>query len=272
MLNRHGLRAKKSWGQCFLHDPSVVKKIVESSGIGREDTVVEIGAGLGAMTRVVASEARQVIAIERDRDLVDVLRKELSDASNVEIVAANALTYDFTSLPRRPVVVGNLPYNISSPLLFHLLAQASSIVSATLMFQQEVAERIVARPGTKAYGVPSVFCRQVATAEKCFWVSRQSFTPRPRVDSTVIRLEMRAAPLSAVNGDRFQQVVRAAFGARRKTLRKALTRQFPVEAVDLALEQIAMDGRRRGETLDVLEFSQLSDAMDRALVVGGDEG
>ncbi len=277
ILRRHGLSAKKSWGQCFLHDPAVIQRIAEAADLSMEEAaeettaekaeetageiVVEIGAGLGALTHALAARAGRVICIERDRDMVRVLREEFASQPQVEIREENALTFDFSQFGSPVPVVGNLPYNISSPLIFHLLDQRQHIRSATLMLQSEVAARIVADPGTKAYGVPSVLCQQVAEARLCFGVSSGAFTPRPRVESAVIQLQMRAQPLVEAEEPLFTRVVKAAFQYRRKTLKRALGQTFPAAAVQEALAQANIDGTRRGETLTIEEYGILTRAL-----------
>ncbi len=260
LLRQHGLSAKKSWGQCFLHDPGVVRRIVEAVAPREGETVVEIGAGLGVLTEALAADGRcgKVVAVERDRDMVQVLNQRLGQEPRIELREANALTLDLSPFGQRVSVVGNLPYNISSPLLFHLLAQPAHIRAATLMFQKELAQRIAAGPGGKRYGVPSVLCRLVARVRHCFDVPRGCFFPPPRVDSAVVQLEFDAEPGSAVRYEHTARVVKVAFGARRKTLRKALSRAYDRQAVDAALATVGIDPARRAETLTVEEFVALA--------------
>lgn len=241
-----------------MHDRGIVERILDASGVSETDIVVEIGAGLGILTEALAGRSRQVLAIERDRDLAEVLRRELGDNAKIEILEANALTFDFSRRDEPVTVVGNLPYNISSPLIFHLLEHRQSIRTATLMLQREVATRLVAEPGSKAYGIPSVLCQRAADIRVCFQVPAEAFVPRPRVASTVVRLTMRAVPLVDVDPVVFQAVVRAAFGVRRKTLRNALAGAFEVSLVERALEGAGVDGRRRAETLSIDEFGRLA--------------
>lgn len=262
LLRRYGLRAKKSWGQCFLHDRRTVQRILDASGVTDTDLVVEIGAGLGILTEALATRARRVLAIERDRDLALVLRSELGHDARIEVLEANALTFDFSGFDAPVTVVGNLPYNIASPLIFHLLHHRRSIRTATVMLQRELAARLVARPGTRAYGVPSVLCQQAADVRVCFQVASGAFVPRPEVESSVVQLSMRPVLRVQVEPAVFQKVVKAAFSVRRKTLRNALAGSFPLSIVDEALQQARLDGRRRGETLSIEEFGQLSNAMN----------
>jgi 16S rRNA (adenine1518-N6/adenine1519-N6)-dimethyltransferase len=265
ILRRHGLYAKKGLGQCFLHDRSVVERMVARAGITGEHTVVEIGPGLGILTRVLVSAAGRVLAIERDPDMVAVLAAELPAT---EVVQQDALDLDLSRViedfgMEPPLqIMGNLPYNITSPLLFHLLDQRRCWASATFMVQKEVAQRLCAGPGQgKVYGAPSVICQRLARVELLFMVGRGAFHPAPRVDSAVVHLALRAAPLVEVDDAPFARVVRAAFNQRRKTLRKALSSKFTKERVELALERSDMDGRRRGETLTIEEFGALTQAI-----------
>ena len=267
LLRQHGLSAKKSWGQCFLHDPGVVQRIAAAARVKPGEAVVEIGAGLGVLTEALASQdpTGRLVAVERDRDLVAVLRARLAHLPGVELLEANALTLEFSSLGPGPYsVVGNLPYNISSPLLFHLLDQRRWLRSATLMFQKEVATRICAGPGTRDYGVPSVLCQYVARVSHCFDVPRGCFFPAPRVDSAVIRLEIKTPTIPEAQYGQLARTVKAAFATRRKTLRKALSGAFPRAAVDAGLAQAGIDHKRRAETLSVEEFEALTGALQEA--------
>lgn len=267
LLRRHDLRPKKSWGQNFLHDPSIVAAIADAALIEPTDTVVEIGAGLGAMTGALAQRAQHVVAIERDRELVRVLREEFADQQHVEIAEDNALTYQFDHFDHPVVVVGNLPYHIASPLLFHLLDWRRHIRSATLMFQRELAERLAAGPGSRTYGAPSVTCQQYAKVQLCLRVKPGAFIPPPRVDSAVIRLEMREEPLSAADPDTFQLVVRTAFSGRRKMLKRALSPLVGAEQSAQLFEQSDVDPRARAETLSVEQFAQLARSLAKLRTV-----
>jgi 16S rRNA (adenine1518-N6/adenine1519-N6)-dimethyltransferase len=261
LLRRYGLRAKKSWGQCFLHDPSVLDRIVVATGVGVEDAVLEIGAGLGSLTARLCAVARRVIAVERDRELAEVLRTELGSDAKLELLEANALTLELAALGEPLVVVGNLPYNIASPLLFRILEQRAVVRRATLMLQRELAERLAAPPGGRLYGAPSVLLQDAAQVRLCFVVPGGAFVPRPRVESAVLRLDFREHPRSGVPFPQLQRVVHAAFRQRRKTLRRALESAFGAAAVSAALEWSNLDGSRRGETLSVEEFGALATAL-----------
>ena len=261
LLRRYGLRAKKSWGQCFLHDPSILDRIVSAAGVTGDDAVLEIGAGLGSLTARLAAAARRVIAVERDRDMAVVLRAELAGAGNVEVVEDNALTIDLGGFGEPLLLVGNLPYNIASPLLFRILDQRQALRRATVLLQRELADRLAAPPGGRLYGAPSVLLQDAAAVRLCFAVPSGAFVPRPRVESAVLRLDFRPAPRSGVAFSELQPVVHAAFRQRRKTLRRALESTFDPERVKRGLERARVDGGRRGETLSVEEFGALAAAL-----------
>ncbi len=264
LLARHGLRAKKSWGQNFLVDPGVRRRIVAASELGPADTVVEIGAGLGALTSALAETGAQVLAIERDPDLVAVLREVVGP--RVTVIPADALTFDLAAAARaagRPlVVVGNLPYQITSPLLFALVEAGAAVQRAILMVQREVAERVVAAPGSKIYGRLSVMAQQRAAVEILFHVGAGAFHPRPAVTSTVMRVTPRAAPWAPVADlALFAEVVRVAFSTRRKMLRRALAPAFGEEAARAALARAGIEETRRAEELDVAALARLTTAL-----------
>lgn len=268
LLVRHGLSPKKALGQNFLVDPRVQDRIVDAGQITTEDVVVEIGAGLGALTARLGQVAKQVIAIDRDRQLVDVLRVELGERGNIDIVLGDALELDFRLIAEkagRPlVVVGNLPYVVTSPLLFAILDAAAGgavIDRAVLMVQKEFAQRMLAPPGSRVYGRLSVMAQQAAEAQILFHVGAGAFLPPPAVTSSVFRLRPRKQPLAPVN-DRsvFDRVVREAFGTRRKMLRRALEPAFGERAA-LALTAANIEGTRRAEELSVADFARLANAL-----------
>ncbi len=271
VLARHGLGAKKSWGQNFLHDRSVLARIVAAAGAGPEDTVVEIGAGLGTLTSALARAEPppgRILAIERDPDMQRVLEAELANDGHVEIVPADALIFDFSAAARaagRPlVVVGNLPYQIASSLLLAIVEAGASgaVRRAIVMVQREMAQRVVAPPGSKTYGRLTVAIAQRAEARILFHVRPGSFHPAPQITSSVMSLEMRAEPLAPVQ-DRalFEEVVKQAFSTRRKMLRRALAARFGEERVAAALAASGIVPTRRAEELSVPEFARVADAL-----------
>jgi len=268
LLRKYGVRPRKGLGQSFLLDRHAIDKIVRISGITAADTVVEIGAGLGVMTALIAARAGRVIALEIDGRMVSILKEELRGFENVTIVETDVLRYDFsTARSGKFKIIGNIPYNISSPLLFHLFAHRSGIDSMVLMLQKEVVERMTASPGTKSYGTLSVILAMYFAVSREFVVPASCFYPVPGVDSAVVRMTVRDEPAFPLkSGPFFQRVVRAAFAKRRKTLINNLRASFPVHpsaegGVESVLDRLGIDGRRRGETLNLEEFARLSNGL-----------
>ena len=256
LLRRHGLRPKKEWGQNFLGDERILSALTALVRLRREDTVVELGAGLGHFTRALAATGAHVIAVERDRELAPILREQLPD---VEVVEADAKTFDLREAAaragRRVVVCGNLPYHLSSPILFHLMDQRDAVRRAVLLLQREVAERIAAPPGGRDYGLLSVLVQHVAEASLALSVPRHAFTPPPEVESAALVLEFLDHPRAEVHDEaRFRSLVKAAFSQRRKTLWNALK---PLPGAREALGKAGIDPQRRGETLTVEEFASI---------------
>ncbi len=265
LLRRYGLRPKKDWGQNFLGDPHFLARIAETCAVGEGDVVVELGAGLGHLTRQLAATGARVVAVERDRDLVAVLEKELPP--NVKLVAANAAEVNFLELAggQKPVVAGNLPYHLSSSILFEVLEQREQIVRAVFLLQKEVAERIGAPPGGRDYGLLSVLLQTWATVDVAFQVPRGVFVPPPQVDSAVARIDILATPRAQPKDpQRYVRLVKAAFAHRRKTLINSLQSAKELgspEQLSAALASAGIDPVRRAETLSCEEFV----AIERAL-------
>ncbi len=267
-LARHGLAAKKSWGQNFLRDRAVLARIAAATQAGPDDVVVEIGAGLGALTRALTELApppARVVAVERDPDMLAVLEGEVAGAG-VEVRAADAAHFDFAAEAQgagRPlVVVGNLPYQIASALILALLqaGRAGAVARAVIMIQREMAKRITAPPGSRVYGRLTVAVAQNAEAAILFDVKPGSFHPAPSVMSSVLRLVPRAAPLAPVADPAlFDEVVKRAFATRRKMLRRALA-GFGDQRTAAALATAGLTGTERAEELSVPAFARLADA------------
>ena len=255
------IRAKKSLGQNFLKDPHYLHKIAGAARLGPGDQVIEIGPGLGHLTRVLAASAGKVLAVELDERLIPPLRRDFCASRNVEVVHADALDYPYASLPGKWKVVANLPYYISTAVLQQLIAHRDKFISLTLMLQKEVADRIVSPPGGKEYGYLSVLVQLYAEPRIEFTVPPGAFTPRPEVDSAVVTLLLRSGPAVPVRDqDFFLRVVKAAFSQRRKTLRNALRQlDLPREKMEAAPEKTGIDLGRRAETLSVEEFGRLAD-------------
>jgi 16S rRNA (adenine1518-N6/adenine1519-N6)-dimethyltransferase len=273
LLDRHGLRAKKWLGQNFLISERAFRAIVDATVRADDDWIVEIGAGLGTLTARLAERVPEgkVIALERDPDMARVLREELAGVDNVEIEECDALRYDLRMAARwrgdSIAVCGNLPYHIAAPLLFRIVDARAQVSRAVVMIQREMADRIVAAPGTKAYGALGVMIRTYLDVAPVAKVSAGSFAPPPKIDSTVLRLSplAGAAPRVPIADEaHFSEVVHAAFGQRRKTLRNALRAVYAEAAVDVALAHTGIDGHRRGETLDIAELAAVAAALPRA--------
>jgi 16S rRNA (adenine1518-N6/adenine1519-N6)-dimethyltransferase len=244
---------KKRYGQHFISDRNLLQRIVQLAGIHPEDTVIEIGPGGGSLTRELAKAARRVVAIEIDRDLLPALRS--SAPPNVEIIEGDALTLDLSPFLETPAhVVGNLPYNVATPLIRRFITLRSRLMDVTIMLQREVAERIRANPGSSDYGPLSVLVQYYANPVWGFTVSPGAFTPRPKVGSAVIRLEWKP---NVPDFPEFTDFVHAAFGSRRKKLLNNLLAMFPRTTRDQMrahLEAAAIGRDVRPETLSVDQF------------------
>jgi 16S rRNA (adenine1518-N6/adenine1519-N6)-dimethyltransferase len=265
ILRRHGLRAKKDWGQNFLAEEGVLSQIAAACSIGAGDVAVELGAGLGHLTRALVATGARVVAVERDRDLVKLLENELA-IPGVQIVAGNAAQLDFAAIAgvEHPVVVGNLPYHLSSPILFQVIEQRARIRRAVFLLQKEVGERISALPGSRDYGILSVLLQAFARVALVFEVPAGRFHPPPKVDSVLVRMDMLEKPRADVgNSEHFRKLVKVAFAQRRKTLWNSLraARLAEESALRAALERAGVDGGRRAETLSVEEFASLEQSL-----------
>lgn len=251
--------AKKHLGQNFLFDPSILHRIVEASGIAASDTVVEIGPGHGSLTALLAGVAKKVIAIELDPDLYEKLKADARLPRNVELVHSDALKFPYEKLERF-TVVANIPYYITTPIIFRLMDAKGHLQSMTLTIQREVAERIVAKPDTKDYGVLSIAVQYYADTKLEFIIPRGAFRPVPKVDSAVIRMDMLGSPRVKVSDEKlFFRIVRTAFAQRRKTLSNALK---PVSKdIKDVLALAGIDPVRRAETLSIEEFARVADMM-----------
>ncbi len=269
LLERHGLRAKKSWGQNFLADPEVLGDIAALAAPAAGETLVELGAGLGHLTVRLLGRGVKVVAVERDRDMARVLRSELGEA--LELVEADAARLDWPGLadrygsadapgaPGRVAVAGNLPYHLTSPILFSLLDAAPRVRRAVFLLQREVAERLAAGPGDENFGLLSVLLQRHADVEVARRVPAGAFWPPPRVESAVVVARFRPPADAVVDEARFRRLVKAGFGQRRKTLRNALeaARLAPPERLEAAMAAAGIDPKRRGETLTLAEWAAL---------------
>jgi 16S rRNA (adenine1518-N6/adenine1519-N6)-dimethyltransferase len=262
MVAQYEIHPRKRLGQSFLEDMNIIRRIVALAEPAGDETVVEIGAGLGSMTEELAKRAGRVIALEVDQRLVGVLRERFAGQNRVEVLQTDVLKYDFScACPGgRIKVVGNIPYHISSPILFRLLDFRRSISLMILMFQKELADRITAPPGTKDYGIPSVLVARYTRATRELTVPPTCFYPVPDVVSSVLRITVRQEP-NLPDEALFAKIVRAAFAQRRKTLWNNLRRiGIPEEMVGRMFAGSGIDRTRRAETLSVEEFSLLTTA------------
>lgn len=265
---RYGFKLSKSLGQNFLTDKNIIDRIVESAGIGPEDLVIEIGPGIGVITREAAEYAKKVVAVEIDSNLIPILEETLGDCDNVEVVNRDILKTDVNEIIRNcgenfsgVKVIGNLPYYITTPIIMKLLEDGVNADSITIMMQKEVADRIKAAPGTKAYGALSVAVQYYCTVEAVVNVPKDVFVPQPKVDSTVLRLRiMEEKSVELADRDVFFSCVKAGFGQRRKTLLNSLmgVENITKEEVNQALAAAGIDPSRRAETLNLEEFARLS--------------
>jgi 16S rRNA (adenine1518-N6/adenine1519-N6)-dimethyltransferase len=267
LLARHGFRFSKSMGQNFLIADWVPREIAKASGAHPDAGVLEIGPGIGCLTRELAGRAGKVVSVELDRSLLPILEETLTDQDNVEIVSGDILKLDIrqTTL-EMPWLSGfaacaNLPYNITTPAITALI-EAQCFFAITVMIQKEVAQRICAQPGSKDYGAFSVYCQYYTAPELLFEVPPDCFIPAPKVTSAVVRMVPRPAPAEVDDPDHFFRVVKAAFALRRKTLLNSLSAnlggQYTKETLSQAIAACGLPADVRGERLSIPQFAQLS--------------
>ncbi|WP_042354622.1 16S rRNA (adenine(1518)-N(6)/adenine(1519)-N(6))-dimethyltransferase RsmA [Bacillus rubiinfantis] len=274
ILEKYGFSFKKSLGQNFLIDPNILKKIVSFAELDKNSGAIEIGPGIGALTEQLARTSKKVVAFEIDQRLLPILNDTLSPYSNIKIIHHDVLKADVKTVMQEEfaevsdvMVVANLPYYVTTPIIMKLLEDQLPIRGIVCMLQKEVADRISARPGTKDYGSLSIAIQYYTEAETVMIVPKTVFMPQPNVDSAVIRLTKRNRPAVAVIDERFFfQVTKASFAQRRKTLLNNLTSQLPEgkqkkEDILRALQVSEIDPTRRGETLSLQEFATLSDEL-----------
>jgi 16S rRNA (adenine1518-N6/adenine1519-N6)-dimethyltransferase len=260
-LARYDIRPRKRFGQSFLEDQNMIRRIAALVEATENETVVEIGAGLGLLTSELMRTAGKVIALEIDPRLVSALQDRFAGNVRVEIVPGDVLAYDFSSAsPDGKIkVIGNIPYHISTPILFYLFEFRRSISAMVLMLQKELADRIMAPPGSKAYGIPSVIVARYASTSREMNVPPTCFYPEPGVVSSVLRIKMREDRITPEEEARFSMTVRSAFAQRRKTLWNNLRATgFADDTLERVLAKTGIQGVRRAETLTVEEFSLLA--------------
>ncbi len=274
LVKRHGFKFTKSLGQNFLIDDNIVDKIVAGAGIGPSDKIIEVGPGIGTLTREMASRAGALMAVEIDKNLIPILTDTLGDYENVKIVNEDIIKADIRglideNLSGGPVkLVANLPYYITTPIIMRFLEEDINVTDIVVMVQKEVAERMNAQPGGKDFGALSVAVQFYCDTEIVAKVPRHLFVPQPNVDSIVIALRVRPERKYRVdNEDLFFKVVKAAFGQRRKTLLNSIASMgnLTKDMVKEALEEAGIDPKRRGETLSLDEFANLSNVIGNKL-------
>lgn len=266
VIAEHGLAARKGLGQHFLLDLNLTLKIARAAGDLGSGTTIEVGPGPGGLTRaILMAGAERLIAIEKDTRCIDALAPLIeAGGGRMTLLNEDALKVDFAALGPPPIkIISNLPYNVGTPLLVGWLEKADAIASMTLMFQKEVAERITAAPDTEHYGRLSVLCNWRCRTDYLFTLPARAFTPPPKVDSAVVQLVPYEVPPYPGRMDLLQRVTAAAFGQRRKTLRRSL-KQLGV-SVDALLERSGIDGSLRAETIDIEGFGKLTAAFDSLL-------
>ncbi|MGM0904610.1 MAG: 16S rRNA (adenine(1518)-N(6)/adenine(1519)-N(6))-dimethyltransferase RsmA [Bacillota bacterium] len=274
ILDKYGFSFKKSLGQNFLIDTNILNRIVDHANLTDSSAAIEVGPGIGALTEQLARRSKKVMAFEIDQRLLPILADTLSPYPNVKVIHQDILKADVQQYINEELagindimVVANLPYYVTTPILMKLLEEKLPIRGIVGMLQKEVADRLAAKPGTKEYGSLSIAVQYYTVAETVMIVPKTVFIPQPNVDSAVIRLTVREKPAVIVKDEHFFfQVTRASFAQRRKTILNNLTSQLPngkqnKEQIISALREVEIDESRRGETLSIEEFGRLSDAL-----------
>lgn len=271
ILKKYGFSFKKSLGQNFLIDTNILNNIVDCAELHADSGAIEIGPGIGALTEQLAKRCNKVVAFEIDQRLLPILKETLSPYPHVEIVHSDVLKADIKSViaekfssNQELMVVANLPYYVTTPILMRLLEEKLPIRGIVVMIQKEVALRISAKPGTKEYGSLSIAAQYYAEAKTELIVPKTVFVPQPNVDSAVLKLKIRKEPPVQIKDENFFfDVVKASFAQRRKTIMNNLTNNLftkqEKEGVERALNDAEIDPTRRGETLSIVEFAKLSD-------------
>lgn len=271
--NKYGFRFSKSLGQNFLIDKEVIEGIVSGAGISEEDLVIEIGPGIGVLTQAAAEKAGRVVAVEIDRNLIEIMKFTLDGLTNVKIINDNILKTDLQALIRENLgelkhvkILGNLPYYITTPIIMKLLSENVGAESITVMMQKEVADRLMASPGTKTYGAVSVAVQYYSKVNHIIDAPHTSFMPQPKVDSSVLRLDVLDEPLVKVENEKhYFGVVRAAFSQKRKTLLNSLgSTGAPKDVIRDALAASGIEESRRAETLSLQDFAVISEELEKA--------
>lgn len=272
LLKKHSVRAKKKFGQNFLTPRPTLEKIIAQLDLTDQDVVVEIGPGLSLMTALTAEKCKHVYAIEFDSDMLAIAKEEFGHIKNITWIHADILKVDLHQFLKAHTttkslkVIGNIPYEITSPILFYLLESRKIINKAVLLMQKEVALRLVAKPSTKEYGILSILLNVQSVCKKCFDVSKQSFIPAPKVDSSVIAIDFTSNRFPLQDEKWFKQIVKAAFGKRRKTLRNALLQgglSLSIENLEKTSDSCNIPLSSRAEDLEISDFVCLAQQLIR---------
>lgn len=272
ITKKYGFQFTKSLGQNFLVDTNILQKIVDSADIQEEDIVIEVGTGIGTLTRELAKRAKKVYAIEIDKKLIPIVKETTSNYNNIDFVNMDFLEVVLEDLiqekDRKIKVIANIPYYITTPIIMKCLESSLDISTILLMIQKEVADRLSAEPSTKAYGSLSVAVQYYSDVEFVEKVSKSCFYPQPKVDSGIVKLSKKHEYIFVRDRELFSQVVKSAFAKRRKTISNSMIgfcEQFTKDNVMKALGKSGTDAKRRGETLTVEEFAHLSNCMFEVL-------
>ena len=271
VVKKHDFKFTKSLGQNFLVDSTVLTDIIKGAAITKEDSVIEIGPGVGTLTKELLKEGKEVTAIELDSKLIPILEEELKDYENFKLIHKDALKINFNEIleeNKNYKVVANLPYYVTTPIIAKLLTEKYDIKSITIMIQKEVGERMIAKPSSKEYGALSLLVQYYCDVTFLRKVSPSSFVPRPKVDSIVIKLDKLPSPRVTVKDEKlFFKVIREAFNMRRKTLSNALKGlNIDKELMNKAFTETGIDPKRRGETLSIEEFQKLSNKLSELIL------
>ena len=266
IVNKYGFKFSKGLGQNFLIDESVLTDIVDGAEVNQEDLVIEIGPGIGTLTKVLLSKAKAVYAVELDPKLIPILEDELKEYNNFTLIHKDALKIDYNELigeEKSVKIVANLPYYITTPIISSLLTGGYNFKSLTVMIQKEVAERIAAKEDCKAYGALSLLVQYYCDVEIIREVLPESFIPKPKVDSLVIRMDKLSSPKVDVKSkELFFRIIKESFNMRRKTLWNSLKGlNYSASEMEEVFKKAEIDSNRRGETLSILEFGKLSDCI-----------
>ncbi len=268
LFKKYDFRPKKRWGQNFLIDENIKRKIIKAADLQKDDTVIEIGSGFGVLTEDFLKETKRVIAVEKDRRLAEVLRERFKDFSNLEIVNADILQIDFRNLKlsKKTKVIGNLPYYITTPIIFHLFERREIIDFILITVQKEVGERLTANPGNKDYGILSVKTKFFSQPKIIFNIPAKCFFPVPNVHSCLVKLDIYKEKKYSVQDEKsFFKIIEAAFSQRRKTILNCLVSNFSLSKSlgKELLRDAGIDFKRRGETLSLEEFVGLNKSIER---------